>query len=107
MATIDNVPAAEYLQRLSVFTTGTHDPDARFNLLFPNLIKVNNTLYPSGGSPEYRGAPFSRDTTTIRLQNKTTLTFPNLAFLRADFSNITTANSTYAEWGPASPHLDP
>lgn len=107
VVTIDDVPAAEYLQQLSLFTTGTHDPDARFNLLFPNLIKDTNTLYPSSGSPEYRGAPFLPDATTVRLQNKTTLTFPNLAFLRADFSNITTANSTYAEWGPASPHTDP
>lgn len=101
------MPAAEYLQRLSLFTTGTHDPDARFNLLFPNLIKDANTLNVAGGSPEDRGAPFLGDTTTVRLQNKTTLTFPNLAFLRADFSNITTANSTYAEWGPASPLADP
>lgn len=103
----DGIAPPEYLQRLSVFTTGTHDTDARFNLLFPNLIQDTNTLYSSGGSPEYRGAPFLHDTTTIRLQKKTVLSFPNLAFLRADFSNITTANSTYAEWGPASPHADP
>ncbi|KAK1828909.1 hypothetical protein QBC39DRAFT_436050 [Podospora conica] len=101
VATIDNVPATEYLSRLALFSPGAHDPDARFNLLFPNVIKDANTL-PASVGPEYLSGLLLPDTTTVRLQNKTILTFPNSALLRADFSNITNAESAYAQWGPAS-----
>ncbi|KAK3367565.1 hypothetical protein B0H63DRAFT_515401 [Podospora didyma] len=39
VSTINGIPALEYLQKISPHSGGSHDPDTRFNMLFPSVVK--------------------------------------------------------------------
>lgn len=97
--TIDGIPASEFLQKLSVQDWWSHDPDARYNSLFPSLAKDASPLHPPGN--EFFTAEL-KDTTTVTWRNGTTFTFHNTAFIRANLTNITSGADLYRDFGLAS-----
>ncbi|KAK0624444.1 hypothetical protein B0T14DRAFT_196434 [Immersiella caudata] len=97
VATIDGVPALEYLQGLAIRDGGSYDPDTRFNTLFPSLSKRANLYRGSEVQTLSREGP--RDSTMIVCENGTTLTFHNQAFVRANLTNITSGADLYRDFG--------
>ncbi|KAK0708505.1 hypothetical protein B0H67DRAFT_556972 [Lasiosphaeris hirsuta] len=97
VSTIDGLPALEYLERAAVADGGAHDPDARFNALFPSASKEVNYL-SSGVDSFVLGL---NDTTTVACRNGTVLTLRNTAFLRANLTAIASAADLYREFGRA------
>ncbi|EAQ91769.1 hypothetical protein CHGG_00004 [Chaetomium globosum CBS 148.51] len=93
--TIDGIPALEFLQKESVKDGGCHDPDARFNRQFPSLANDAALVY----TPSEPAALDLRDTTTVECQNGTKFEFSNFAFVRGNFSNITTGVDLYNDFG--------
>ncbi len=88
----------EFLQKASAQNGWSHDPDARFNSLFPSLANDANVAY---GSPD----PFFldlRDTTAVKCQNGTKFQFANNAFVRANFTNIKSGADLYKSFGPSN-----
>ncbi|KAK4031867.1 hypothetical protein C8A01DRAFT_51188 [Parachaetomium inaequale] len=98
VSTIDGVPALEYLQKAAVMNGWSHDPDARFNGLFPS---VANNANPSYGHPE-PSFPDLPDTMTVKCQNGTVFEFANTAFVRANFTSITSGADLYNAYGPGN-----
>ncbi|KXX80383.1 hypothetical protein MMYC01_203275 [Madurella mycetomatis] len=98
VSTINGIPAVDFLLRASVSSPGSHDPDARFNTLFPSLAKNANVGYVH---PDAFLLGLD-DTTTIECQNGTILRFSNTAFVRANFTNVTSAATLYREFGQPS-----
>lgn len=95
VSTIDGIPALEFLGKASVKNGLSHDPDARFNSLFPSLANDANPVY---SPPE----PFSldlRDTTKVTCENGTTLEIANTAFVRGNFTNIASGADLYNSYG--------
>ena len=95
MSTIDGVPALDFLQKASVNHGAAHDPDARFNLLFPSAANDANLGHEL---PETFALHLS-DTTKVKCQNGTTLEFTNTAFVRANFTNIASGSDLYQQFG--------
>ncbi|KAK1753683.1 hypothetical protein QBC47DRAFT_430571 [Echria macrotheca] len=103
VSTINGVSAVEYMEKLSVKVTAGHDPDARYNSLFPNGARnISMALI-------FETYIFDLpDTTTVQLQNGTKLNFDNIALVRADLTNITSGADLYRDFGrPNSTAPDP
>ncbi|GAB1317927.1 Tail specific protease domain-containing protein [Madurella fahalii] len=98
VSTINGVPAVDFLLRASVNSPGSHDPDARFNTLFPSLAKDANIGYVH---PDVFLLGLD-DTTMVECRNGTVLRFSNTAFVRANFTNVTSAAALYQEFGESS-----
>ena len=99
VVTVDGIPVLEYLQKMAIMDGSTHDPDARFNGLFPSVSKnANYQRVDTGADAHILGL---NDTTTVTLMNNSILTFNNTAFVRANLTNITSAADLYAEFGLA------
>lgn len=95
VSTIDRVPALEFLQKASVNNGAAHDPDARFNSLFRSVARdANNAYVPP--EPFFLGLS---DTTAVELGNGTKLELSNTAFVRANFTNITSGVDLYDHFG--------
>ncbi|KAK0643776.1 hypothetical protein B0T16DRAFT_459883 [Cercophora newfieldiana] len=92
---IDGIPALEFLQDVSLRSWGTHDPDARFNTLFPSVSKTTS-IYSA--APELFTHGIS-DPTTVVFQNGTTVTFDNVAFVLANLTNISSGADLYRDFG--------
>ncbi|KAK4443053.1 hypothetical protein QBC34DRAFT_478567 [Podospora aff. communis PSN243] len=93
-ASIDDVPAVEYLQRKSTLAAGHMDPDARYNTLFQSLAKE--------ASPYYLDIDHDilglRDATRVKLSNGTVLNIPNVAYVIANFTDVTSGADVYQKW---------
>jgi hypothetical protein len=95
VSTIDGVPAMEFMQRTSVRNGASHDPDARFNGMFQSLANRANLGF---FSPD----PFAlglTDTTEVKCHNGSKFEFTNTAFLRANFTGITSGADLYNAFG--------
>lgn len=83
---------------MAMTSWSTHDPDARFNTLFPSVSKTANIFYPGG--------LFLRDglsdRTTVVLQNGSTIVFDNTAFVTANLTTIASGADLYRELGLVS-----
>ncbi|KAK4444824.1 hypothetical protein QBC34DRAFT_474028 [Podospora aff. communis PSN243] len=97
VSTIDGTPALEFLQNIARYSFSHHDPDTRFNSLFPSVAKTANA-FRIPVSPWFDNLALN-DTTTVTCQNGTTFTFQNTAFVRANFANITSASALYRDFG--------
>ena len=95
VSTIDGVPALEYMQRLAVRDMSSHDPDARYNGLFPSLAKEASLF--SGKADIYSRWGLN-DTTTIVCHNGTSITFNNIALVGANLTNITSGADLYRDF---------
>ncbi|KAK4177825.1 hypothetical protein QBC36DRAFT_326230 [Triangularia setosa] len=96
ISTINGVPVIDFFLKLSIQSSASHDPDARFNSLFPSLSKDANLNHAEENDIYILGL---EDTTTVKLQNGTTLDFDNTAYVRANFSNIDSGPSLYKTYG--------
>lgn len=92
---IDGVAALDFLLRTSSQSGGAHDPDARFNSLFPSLAKVENNFHTMPDVHILR----LEDATKVQLQNGTILHFDNTAFVRANFTGIKSGTDLYNAFG--------
>ncbi|KAH6844535.1 hypothetical protein B0I37DRAFT_312394 [Chaetomium sp. MPI-CAGE-AT-0009] len=95
VSTIDGIPALEFLQKESVKNGRCHDPDARFNSQFPSLANDAALVY----TPAQPATLDLRDTTTVQCQNGTEFKFNNFAFVRGNFTNITSGVDLYNDYG--------
>ncbi|KAK0671281.1 hypothetical protein QBC41DRAFT_58256 [Cercophora samala] len=93
---INGVPATDFFLRLSLQSSGSHDPDARFNTLFPSVSKDANLNHVENNDIYMLSL---EDVTSVKLQNGTALRFDNTAYVRANFSNIDSGTSLYNVYG--------
>ena len=96
MTTIDGTPALDTLRKVAHQNWGYHDPDARFNSLFPSVSKSASM---SNTGPEIVFTFGLNDTTTVTFQNGSALTFDNVALIRATLTNITSGADLYRDFG--------
>ncbi len=95
MSTIDGVPATDFLENASVRDGRSHDPDARFNGLVKSLANDASLSY----SQAEAFALDLADITTVKCKNGTTLKFTNTAFVRGNFTGITSGEDLYNSFG--------
>ncbi|KAK1749624.1 hypothetical protein QBC47DRAFT_465453 [Echria macrotheca] len=95
VTTIDGAPVLDVLQRVSYQNWGYHDPDARFNSLFPSVSKDAN-IQNAGPNPFALGLS---DKTTVGFKNGSQLTFDNIALIRANVSGIASGTDLYRNYG--------
>ncbi|KAK3322649.1 hypothetical protein B0H66DRAFT_620373 [Apodospora peruviana] len=103
VSTIDGNPALEFLLKASVDNGGAQDPDARFNGLFPSLASSANLIADVADTFIFN----LPDATTVTLQNGTTQEFTNTAFLRGNFTNITSGADLYNAYGQGNGTAQP
>ncbi|KAK4448375.1 hypothetical protein QBC34DRAFT_352971 [Podospora aff. communis PSN243] len=94
VATIDGAPAFLAFQNLSARVSGSHDPDARYNSLFPSVSKAAN-LFNAG--PEFFGYTI-KDTSTVVLRNGSVITFDNVALVGANLTNVASGDDMHKDF---------
>lgn len=96
VVSINGVPAIDFFLKSSIQSSGSHDPDARFNTLFPSVSKDANLNHIENNDIYILGL---EDATNVKLQNDTVLRFDNTAHVRANFSDIDSGTSLYNAYG--------
>ncbi|KAK0620102.1 hypothetical protein B0T14DRAFT_224041 [Immersiella caudata] len=94
VATIDGAPAFLFFQNMSVRVSGTHDPDARFNALFPSISRAANIFNPG---PELFGYGM-KDTSNIVFRNGSSVTFENVALVGANLTSISSGADLHRDF---------
>ena len=95
---IDGTPALDFLLKMSARNGAAHDPDARFNSLFPTLAKDDNIFWVM----QDLHILHLEDSTKVQLQNGTVLRFDNTALVRGNFSGIKSGADLYDAFGTAN-----
>ncbi|KAK3994474.1 hypothetical protein QBC44DRAFT_391790 [Cladorrhinum sp. PSN332] len=92
---IDGIPVLDFLLDASTQSGGAHDPDARFNSLFPSLAKDASTVHTK---PDIFVLNME-DSTRVELRNGTILYYDNTAFVRGNFTAIKSGRDLYSAFG--------
>ncbi|KAK4196429.1 hypothetical protein QBC40DRAFT_234455 [Triangularia verruculosa] len=93
---VNGVAVLNFFLGLSLQSSGSHDPDARFNTLFPTLSKDANLNHAEPSDIYTLGF---EDTTIVEFQNGTILKFDNTAYVRANFSTVSSGTDLYNIYG--------
>lgn len=108
ISSVKTINGREATEFLNEFALGEpfHDPDARYNMLFPNSAGMSKGQYNNGGfttSTSYAG-----ETTVIGFSNGTTKSFPNIALINdpsVDFTGVTDGRSFFKKFCSGPPDI--